>query len=146
MARGPKPKIARATMPVESELPTPPAWLEGEALKKWGEVVERLKVLGTLGRADTTAIVRYCQQWSQWVDCQAILKIAGMTMEQDMQGQGTITKVRPEVKIANDLAVQMKRFEDAMGMNAGSRNGMGIVPEKPKAANPFEALRKKIGS
>lgn len=142
--RGPKPNIA-GKFPVCESTPQPPGWLQGEAMKKWNEAVTKLTEIGTIGAVDSTALTRYCQQWAQWVDCQAILAMEGMTMTFEMEGQGTITKPRPEFAIAEKLATQMKKFEDSMGMNASSRHGMKVTPKK-KVTNPLEELRAALKS
>ena len=142
--RGPKVKQSNPLRMKVTE-PTPPAWLGEQALAKWREIIPLLQELGTIGAIDLSVLARYCAMWSQWVDCQAVIQTGGMTYQLILEGQGTIIKERPEVRIAKQLQDAIFRIENAIGMNATSRHSLALQEPTKELENPFEAVRIACG-
>jgi P27 family predicted phage terminase small subunit len=101
-----------------------PAWLTGEAKKKWIEVVPELERLGLLTIVDGAALAGFCQSWKDFVECTRFLKKEGRTFTTD---NGYVVQ-RPEVAIAQRALQAVKAFGAEFGLTPSGRvrlNGAG---------------------
>jgi len=94
-----------------AELPVPPEWLMGEALKEWKRITAELEPLGYLSRLDRGILTLYCILWARIAD-------AG-------QGKGEPLK-------AAEVA-QFRTCAASLGLDPVSRSRIDVVPPKGKS-------------
>lgn len=57
--------------------PSPPYWLDGEALAEWHRVVPELARLDLLKAIDSASLTAYCLAWARLADAQATVAAEG---------------------------------------------------------------------
>jgi P27 family predicted phage terminase small subunit len=103
----------------------PPAWLAGDALAKWSELVPILQSVGLLTRADVGPLSRYCDTWAWWRRCREVIDRDGDTVVvRDDAGRVKWGQQRPEVGIVSKLAQQMSRLEAEFGLSPSARSAI----------------------
>lgn len=114
-----------------SKVLRPPAWLSKGALLTWKEFAPICMEMGTLTTADTMPMARYCEMLIQWRECQRIIVEKGMTFDVLSDDGKSVKYVaqRPEIGIANRLAVCLRALEGDLGLSALAR---GKIDMKPK--------------
>ena len=148
-ARGPKPtpsavKHARGTyrpdraaaneaQPVGK--PTCPAWLTKEAKAEFRRVVKVLDELNLIGKVDGNAIARYAQTWCRWRQAVQMIERDGevVPIEND-DGSLKYLQQSPHVSIARQLADQLQRLEQSLGMNPSARSRIEVPLSVPQEA------------
>lgn len=152
-ARGPKPKPSalkkaqgtyRADRAPQHEAvatgkPSCPAWLSKDAKKEFRRVVKLLEAANLVGKLDGNALTRYAQTWERWRKAEAMLAKSGEVIPfKNDDGSLKYLQQSPYVAIARQLADQLHRLEQSLGMNPSSRSRIDI--ESPKEADAFDAF------
>jgi len=104
----------------ESGAPACPAWLDKISKAKWRSVAPELEKIGVLTKIDGATLAAYCKNYSRWVVAEKILTEKGTTYE-SKTAKGTIIRVRPELKIAEEAMRQMRAFASEFGLTPSSR-------------------------
>lgn len=115
-----EPKPARGT-------PTCPEWLGTAAKAEWRRIIPELRAMGILNRADRATIAAYCQAWSRWQECEAVIDAQGMTF---MTEKGYVCQ-RPEVTLAAKFSKLCKEYGAALGLNPQARSTVKVPEQKP---------------
>lgn len=143
--RGPRPqptqlKIMRGNpgrRTISKQEPLPPAdgvvmpsHLGDVASVKWEELLPLLQSVKVMTRADTEALARYCDTYEWWLATRAKLKKDGDTYP-ILNDKGEIKYIaqRPEVSIANKLAMQLRQLESDFGLSPAARTSLKVEPD-----------------
>src|SRR5579859_4508596 len=100
-------------------MPTPPDWLEADALVEWSRVAQDLYDIGVLTKVDRTALAAYCQAYARWVECEKSISLNGITM----QGRLGLSP-RPEVGMAQKWLGIIKQYCAEFGLTPSARARM----------------------
>jgi P27 family predicted phage terminase small subunit len=121
---GKRPLPENEPQPTKGE-PSPPDWLEGEAIEEWRRVVPELAALGLTALVDRAALVVYCQAWASYVSASRQLAEQGPT---STGRNGELVK-HPAAQIARDSADLMNKYGQQFGFTPASRARLSL-PEK----------------
>jgi P27 family predicted phage terminase small subunit len=118
----------------ETAIPSPPDFLNPDALQEWGRMSEKLYQLGMLAEIDRGLFANYCQAYGRWAET-----------ERQLKKTSTIIKTKndniiqsPLVGIANKAAKEMRDAASLMGIPATMRS-------KVHALGTGEGKKKKTG-
>ena len=103
----------------EIKIPTPPEFLDEEALAEWRRISQELVELNVLSEMDRAALAIYCVLWSRWVDSENHLKTYGYIIKSARTG-GLIYS--PYYGVANTAITQLRGWMGEFGMTPGSRS------------------------
>lgn len=110
-----------------------PKWLNAEGRPIFRELVRQLRGMGIASRSDGNVLSRYVQMLMQWVKLQAFLDENGMTYllrgrgkKDPATGQRALgpiigVKTYPQVRISRNLAAELLRIEDRIGLSPSAR-------------------------
>ena len=110
-------------------IPSPPAHMSDEAKVAWGRLTVLLDRMGVLTEADTYALERLAECYSEILDCQAIIREHGRTYETESYGGGTgddavhntMHRPRPEVGMLADADRRFKSYLVEFGLTPAAR-------------------------
>jgi len=105
----------------ENIAPECPDWLDDISKSKWESVAPELERIGVLTKIDGATLAAYCKNYGRWVAAEKTLTDKGTTYESDT-AKGTIVRVRPELKIAEEAMRQMRAFASEFGLTPSSRS------------------------
>lgn len=97
-------------------VPPPPAWLSKLAKNEWRRLASDMVQLGLLRRLDTTDFAVRCEQYATLRACQAVIAKEGRTYT--VNG---VIRLRPEARLAQDCAKQIRSFDSDFGINPAAR-------------------------
>jgi len=117
-ARGPR--VAKAPRP-EPGIPSCPRWLTKDAKRAWRALIRMLAPMGLATKADRNAMVVYSVLWARWRQAEKAVQEKGQIFE-GKEGP----KIRPEVKIAAQLAEQLSRMAKEFGLTPSARTRIMI--------------------
>jgi P27 family predicted phage terminase small subunit len=117
-----------------------PDWLDPLAADGWRRITAVLKTMGILEQVDQTVLGRYCIAELRWKKAVAfILKNGEVYALKDKHGNVRCAQPYPQVAIANQLAAELGRLEQELGLTPSSRtriNAPGALatgPYNPKS-------------
>lgn len=123
-----------------------PSHLGEVAAGKWDELLPLLQAVRVMTRADIEALARYCDTYEWWLATRAKLKKEGDTYP-ILNDKGEIKYIaqRPEVSIANKLAMQLRQLESDFGLSPAARTSLKVEPDakEENTLSKFLARRKK---
>jgi P27 family predicted phage terminase small subunit len=157
--RGPRPtptklKILRGNpgrRSVDGEEPAPPcdgvvmpSHLGEVAASKWTELLPLLQAVRVMTRADIEALARYCDTYEWWLATRAKLKKEGDTYP-ILNDKGEIKYIaqRPEVSIANKLAMQLRQLESDFGLSPAARTSLKVEPDAKEESTLSKFLARR---
>lgn len=95
---------------VHEEIPEPPKFLKGEALKCWNRTAQELVKMKVLAASDVDQLAQYCRTFADWIVCDD--KHLRMKMEaslrMDRRELGLSPSARTRVKTEKPAAVDDK--------------------------------------
>lgn len=124
--------------PTTCEL-TPPAWLEGEGLTLWADLVPELVRCGIAKRTDRLTLAMLCDTYAAWREEKRTVAEHGLT---DSTTNGN-TVQRVEVGQMNRDRDVLIKLAKEFGLTAASRAGVDATPEGP--ANSKDRFFKIVG-
>lgn len=98
------------------------AWMSDGAKRFWRHYAPMLSRLGVMTEADLPALRVLAELWSRWITTTNVLNKKGLIYE-----AGKLDRVRPEVKLADQLETQMLRYLQHFGMTASSRGNITVA-------------------
>ena len=125
--------------PVKGAYKVPPG-LSHMAANEWKRVVRELAKLGLYQIVDRAALCSFCEAWSTFMECQAVINAEGMTYAVTNRS-GTFYNKRPEVRIRFRALQQIRYFAAEFGFTPSSR-GKIEIPKLPGKDLLAEALSK----
>jgi len=112
----------------ENKIPSPPDFLNADALQEWGRMSEKLYQLGMLAEIDRGIFAAYCQAFGRWAEAERLIKEKGMVIKTKA---GNIIQ-SPAVGIANKAMKEMRDNASLMGIPATMRSKVHpiVTPEQ----------------
>ena len=124
----PKPKRA---------IPACPAHLSDVGKVAWGRLTVLLDRMGVLTEADTSALERLCDCYSDILICRESLKADGWTYKTiDAQGN-TLIKGNPAATQLRSADSQFKSYLIEFGLTPAARSKVHATPDDDKKADPL---------
>jgi P27 family predicted phage terminase small subunit len=109
-------------MEPELEVPTPPDWLEDDAIDEWFRVAEILVDHGLLTTLDLPQLEVYCVSYARWKQNeQELTRLGGTVMEITKKDGEPYYQIRPEVSASKLYYGKMKTAADALGLTPAAR-------------------------
>ena len=136
-ARGPR--VAKAPRP-EPGIPSCPGWMTKGAKAAWRMLAKMLLPMGVATKADRNSMTRYCVLWDRWRKVEDAIVVKGQTFE-GKEGP----KIRPEVKIAAQLAEQLARMEREFGLTPSARTRIMVHGNSSSKKEEGELAARKRG-
>jgi P27 family predicted phage terminase small subunit len=102
----------------ETHIPSPPDFLNADALQEWGRMSEKLYQLGMLAEIDRGIFAAYCQAFGRWAEAERAIKEKGLFIK---TSNGNIIQ-SPAVGMANKAMKEMRDAASLMGIPATMRS------------------------
>lgn len=123
--------------------PKPPTWLDKEAKKEWKRLAPMIERLGLLTEADQIAFANLCQEYSNSIKWQNVIKEQGATYEHtNVKGEKNIT-TRPEAILLHKSRQLIKAYCAEFGLTPSSRGKIQVLGQKDEADEMESLLNKK---
>lgn len=130
------------------EIPSPPKFLEGEALKEWKRITPILHELGLISQMDRAALAMYCSAYGQWANYEtayikkvkAIAKKDGVDMDVAMERVSTMT-TSSGYKQQSVLVQLIGRSRDEVNRLLGH---FGLSPATRARVQPSSQLQQSL--
>jgi P27 family predicted phage terminase small subunit len=124
-------RINTAEPVVPADAVAPPAWLTGDALLKWHQIVPQLVAAGVARNLDVEAAARYCWVWSQWRrHAQLCERGADVLVMKAEDGSPRYAQIGPSATLVTKYAAILARLEAEFGLTPSSRSSL-VVTEQP---------------
>jgi P27 family predicted phage terminase small subunit len=98
-------------------IPTPPDYLDDDAIIEWERVTPLLYSQGLISELDMAMLAGYCTSYSTWVKAERDVQKYGLTRE---TSTGSLVQT-PYLNIANSTKKLMKDFAVQFGMSPVSK-------------------------
>ncbi len=131
---GRRPLNDREAKPL-AQIPSPPDFLKGEALREWKRITVLLADVGLIAKLDRAIIAGYCKSWERWVDCEKMLETTGMIV----RSPNGYPMYSPYLAAANKALEQLRQASEMIGLSGSSRSRIK-ANEPPGAADQAEAF------
>lgn len=126
----------------DPEIPTPPAWLDGEALVEWERITPLLLKLGLVSQLDRADLVAYCQAWGELADASQMSLTEIATAEGDALSKAdAVAKITATRRKARE---QVGKFAALFGGSPADRMKVHAAPKDKREESPLEKLRRPI--
>ena len=112
--------------------PRVPAWLPNEAKTIWKALIPILAEMRVLTTADGFALSRFCTSYARWQRLVLFLAENGETADDHR-----VKRLRPEVRIASNLADQISRLEQQFGLTPSARASLRMELSKREEPDPL---------
>jgi P27 family predicted phage terminase small subunit len=140
---GKRPANPQEPQPITTGI-EPPAWMTGDALEKWHDLVPRLLALGILGNTDIDALVRYCVTWVEWRRHQDICARGGDVMVmKDENGRVRYAQVAASFTIMTKCDKILQSIAQEFGGTPAARARLST--NEAKQNDPLAAFLAKHG-
>ena len=120
--------------PTTGEVPAPPSYVKGPALKEWNRVVPALQRLGVVGELDWAACIEYCQTFAEVGRLERAISREGHAIKT----QGGTRKQNPKVGALDKARSQLHRWTVALGLTPSARSRVSASPEPER--NPVDEV------
>ena len=114
-------------------IPSPPDFLNADALQEWGRMSEKLYQLGMLAEIDRGIFAAYCQAYGRWAEAERLIKEKGFLTK---TSNGNIIQ-SPLVGIANKAMKEMRDNASIMGIPATMRTRVHAIPPQSEEKTGF---------
>lgn len=123
-------------------VPPCPKWLDPCAKRVWRRLVKQLVACGLLTSIDGNVFARYCRTYSRWRKAEEFIDKYGETYPlKAADGKVKFFTTFPQVHIAAQLATQLGRLEQELGLSPSARSRIDLKPppdpEKERADEEF---------
>ena len=113
--------------------PTPPVWLDGEALDLWRRITPELTRLDLLKDGDAEVLATYCETWVDFVEATATIKREGYYIE---ARQGTLR--HPAVAVKRQAAADLRAIAAHFGLTPSTEQALARGGNDDDGDNPFD--------
>lgn len=126
-------KYGRAPGEVAPDVRAPdaPEWIGDVAREEWDRIVPELLALGLLARIDRATLTGYCVAWETYTRLYQDVRDHGDTYSTEKG-----IRVRPEVKLLAEAAMNLIRFGRQFGLSPSSRAGLVTNERGPREGAP----------
>ncbi len=123
---------------IESRFLKCPAHLSPEAKKEWRRIVKLYDELNVpiLTDLDTNALEVYCESFTTYK--KAIARVRETSEVYVNKSDQNKPKKNPWLTVANEAALQMKKYGDVLLLDPVSRARAGMVKKNPKDMSPMQ--------
>ena len=117
---------------------SPPAYLEGDSLEKWNEMLPIARRMRVMSEADCETLGRYCEMWSVWLSCLKRIRKDGRYQAYYETNKKTGEKIlkchQPAPWASEFKAVSDKllKLEQEFGFTPSSRSTMKVDKGEPQ--------------
>jgi P27 family predicted phage terminase small subunit len=112
-------------------MPKCPPWLDKEAKKEWRRMVKELAETGIITIIDRSALARYCDNFSKWMEAEKQLQKMPMVKF----NKAGFSEINPYFRVANKAKEMMMKDLVELGMTPSSRSRVKVSePPKEKSA------------
>jgi len=108
-----------------------PKHVQGDALKKWNELVAKLTAMSVMTVADTDTLARYCvyhEQWLKYAD--QVRRGLDVFIIKDDAGKVRYIQSTPAATMFVKLGAAMLRIEQEFGLTPSARAGLSVTSKK----------------
>ena len=109
-------------------IPSCPAHLSDVGKVAWGRLSVLLDRMGVLTEADSAALERLCDCYSDILECRDLIARDGRTYTNDSQG-GTLIKGNPAVAMLSDADKRFKSYLIEFGLTPAARSKVHAAPD-----------------
>ncbi len=103
-------------------LPSCPKYLAGDAKVAWGRLTVLLDRMGVLTEADTLALERLCECYSEILDCRELIARDGRTYTTTTMSGDALIKANPAVAMLGDADRRFKSYLVEFGLSPAARS------------------------
>jgi P27 family predicted phage terminase small subunit len=131
-------------IPPDSDMPTPPSFLDDYAIEEWNKVVDGLYAMKIVREIDDKILACYCDSVSLWRRCNEQLKIQALTNPRDALVEKTFNGNLIQnilVGMSNVAKRDVVKYAALLGIGAYARAQLGKVPDGAKKSK-FDGLIK----
>lgn len=155
--RGPAPKPTALKLaagnpghrPVNLREPVPPpgrperpAWVEGEAIEIWDQLVPMLAGSGLAKPIDALVLGRYCCLFAEWLRAKAAIRKSTTYPIKDAEGNVIAIREMPQAGAVRKLASSLLQLEREFGLTPAARTRIHSENEKTGARDVDELKRR----
>ena len=132
-----KRKINKTKPKPKRVIPSCPAHLEDSGKVAWGRLTVLLDRMGVLTEADSAALERLCDCYTDILECRELIKQDGRTYK-TLTAQGdTLIKGNPAVTQLRAADAQFKSYLIEFGLTPAARSKVHATPDDDKKADPL---------
>ena len=117
------------------QVPEPPAFLKGEALREWKRITVLLAEVGLIAQLDRAVVAGYCQAWQRWVECERMLETTGLIVK----SPNGYPIYSPYLAAANKALDQVRQMSEQIGLSGSARSRIR-AGDGPARLDPGEAF------
>lgn len=129
--------INKAEPKPRRELPSCPAHLSDSGKDSWGRLSLILDRMGVLTEADSAALERLCDCYTDILECRALVERDGRTYTVTTQGGDTLIKGNPAVAQLRAADSQFKSYLVEFGLTPASRSKVHAYPDDDDKKDPL---------
>ncbi len=120
------------------EIPSCPAYLSSESKVAWGRLSVLLDRMGVLTEADSAALERLCDCYSDILICRQSLIADGWTYKTVDALGNTLIKGNPAATQLRAADAQFKSYLIEFGLTPAARSKVHATPEEDKKSDPLQ--------
>ena len=117
------------------QIPAPPTFLKGEALREWKRVTVLLQEVGLTARLDRAVVASYCQAWGRWCECERMLETTGLIVK----SPNGYPMYSPYLAAANRAMDQLRQMSGEIGLSGSARSRIK-AGDPPAFVDPAEGF------
>lgn len=117
-------------------IPSCPAYLSDSGKVAWGRLSVLLDRMGVLTEADSAALERLCDCYSDILECRELIERDGRTYTNTSQG-GTLIKGNPAVAMLSDADKRFKGYLIEFGLTPSARSKVHAAPDDDNKKDPL---------
>lgn len=116
----------RSEPELPDDIPTPPDWLQGDALTEWERIVPMLYAAGVVRETDRAELAAYCSAWGDYCDLRERLSVEGWIAT---SGKGS-TYLNPTASAMLAAEKRLDKLAQQLGCTPASRSKVDFEKKK----------------
>ena len=133
-----KRKISKTEPKPKREIPSCPAHMSDAGKVAWGRLSVLLDRMGVLTEADSAALERLCDCYSDILLCRESLIADGWTYKTTDNAGNTLIKANPAATQLRAADAQFKSYLIEFGLTPAARSKVHATPDDDKKADPLQ--------
>ena len=133
-----KRKINKTEPKPKRLIPSCPAHMSDAGKVAWGRLTVLLDRMGVLTEADSAALERLCDCYSDILICREALKVDGWTYKTTTAQGDTLIKGNPAATQLRAADAQFKSYLIEFGLTPAARSKVHATPDDDKKADPLQ--------
>jgi P27 family predicted phage terminase small subunit len=119
------------------EIPSCPAHLADSGKVAWGRLSLILDCMGVMTEADSAALERLCDCYTDILECRILIERDGRTYSVTTQGGDTLIKANPAVAQLRAADAQFKSYLVEFGLTPAARSKVHATSEDDNRQDPL---------